>query len=422
MTQSDYLPVQVALEKVLALVSQLPAETVPLEQASGRILAENIFANDSLPPFDNSGMDGYALKAADSTGASETSSVVLKVIGEVAAGLVYEGDPLRRGQAIRIMTGAPIPAGADAVIRIEDTDEDYGQSERPLPETVTIKAEVGPANAIRNAGSDLRAGQKILNAGRKIRPQEIGVLASLGVSQVPVIRRPKIGILATGDELIPVDEPLTPGKIRNSNGYAQAAQIEALGAEALRLGVAKDTPADLKAKLQAGLDAGVDLFISSAGVSVGVYDVVTDVLQQSGEVNFWKVRMRPGKPLAAGHYAGVSYLGLPGNPVSAMVSFERFARPAILKMAGYSNLDRPMRTVTFLEAIRSDGRETYVRAIISRQPDGSLAAMSTGSQGSHVMTSLVKANGLVIIPEGIKEIEAGTQLEALMTDWPEEVF
>ena len=248
MTQSDYLPVQVALEKVLALVSQLPAETVPLEQASGRILAENIFANDSLPPFDNSGMDGYALKAADSTGASETSSVVLKVIGEVAAGLVYEGDPLRRGQAIRIMTGAPIPAGADAVVRIEDTDDDYGQSERPLPETVTIKAEVGPANAIRNAGSDLRAGQKILNAGRKIRPQEIGVLASLGVSQVPVIRRPKIGILATGDELIPVDEPLTPGKIRNSNGYAQAAQIEALGAEALRLGVAKDTPADWRTR------------------------------------------------------------------------------------------------------------------------------------------------------------------------------
>ena len=179
---------------------------------------------------------------------------------------------------------------------------------------------------------------------------------------------------------------------------------------------------DLKAKLQAGLDAGVDLFISSAGVSVGVYDVVTDVLQQSGAINFWKVRMRPGKPLAAGHYSGVPYLGLPGNPVSAMVSFERFARPAILKMAGNSNLDRPMRTVNFLEAIRSDGRETYVRAIISRQSDGSFAAMSTGNQGSHVMTSLVKANGLVIIPEGVTEVEAGTELQALMTDWPEEVF
>lgn len=421
MTQSDFLPVQVALEKVLALVSQLPAETVPLSEAAGRILAKHIFAQDSLPPFDNSGMDGYALKAADTSGASETSPIVLKVVGEVAAGFIYEGT-LRRGQAIRIMTGAPIPDGADAVIRIEDTGEDYGESERPLPDLVTIKAEVGPANAIRNAGSDLRAGQRILNVGRKIRPQEIGVLASLGVAQVPVIRRPKVGILATGDELIRVDEPLMPGKIRNSNGYAQAAQIEALGAEALRLGVAKDTPEDLRAKLQAGLDADVDLFISSAGVSVGVYDVVTDVLQQSGDINFWKVRMRPGKPLAAGHYAGVPYLGLPGNPVSAMVSFERFARPAILKMGGYTQLDRPLRKVNFLEAIRSDGRETYVRAIISRQSDGSLAAMSTGNQGSHVMTSLVKANGLVIIPEGVREIQAGTELDAFMTDWPEEVF
>ncbi|MFK7804455.1 MAG: gephyrin-like molybdotransferase Glp [Anaerolineae bacterium] len=421
MTQSDYLPVQEALQKVLALVKQLPAETVPLSKAAGRILAENIFATDSLPPFDNSGMDGYALKAADTTRASETSPIVLKVVGEVAAGFVYEGS-LRRGQAIRIMTGAPIPDGADAVIRIEDTGEDYSESERPLPELVTIKAEVGPANAIRNAGSDLRAGQKILNVGRKIRPQEIGVLASLGVAQVPVIRRPKVGILATGDELIRIDEPLTPGKIRNSNGYAQAAQIEALGAEAISLGVAKDTPEDLRAKLQAGLDAGVDLFISSAGVSVGVYDVVTDVLQKSGDINFWKVRMRPGKPLAAGHYAEVPYLGLPGNPVSAMVSFERFARPAILKMGGHANLDRPMRTVTFLEEIRSDGRETYVRAIISRQSDGSLAAMSTGNQGSHVMTSLVKANGLVIIPEGVRHVQAGTKLKAFMTDWPETVF
>ncbi|MFT5196236.1 MAG: molybdopterin molybdotransferase [Cellvibrionaceae bacterium] len=421
MTQSDYLPVQEALTKVLALVNQLPAETVPLIEASGRILAENIFANDSLPPFDNSGMDGYALKAADTSGASETSPILLKVVGEVAAGFVYEGT-LKQGEAIRIMTGAPIPAGVDAVIRIEDTGEAYHESVRPLPEMIAIKAEVGPANAIRNAGSDLRTGDKILNIGRKIRPQEIGVLASLGVSQVPVIRRPKVGILATGDELIPVDAPLTPGKIRNSNEYTQAAQIEALGAEAIRLGVAKDTPEDLRAKLQAGLNAGVDLFISSAGVSVGVYDVVTDVLQQSGDINFWKVRMRPGKPLAAGHYAGTPYLGLPGNPVSAMVSFERFARPAILKMGGHTHLDRPMRTVTFLEAMRSDGRETYVRAIINRQSDGSLTAISTGNQGSHVMTSLVKANGLVIIPEGVDAVEVGEKLEAFMTDWPETVF
>ncbi|MEM9775736.1 MAG: gephyrin-like molybdotransferase Glp [Chloroflexota bacterium] len=419
--KTDYLPVKIALQQVLSLVNRLPVETVPLEQSAGRILADDVVANDSLPPFDNSGMDGYALKAADTSGASEKKPVYLKVVGEVAAGFVFEGE-LKRGQAIRIMTGAPLPDGADAVIRIEDTGEDYSNAQRALPELVAIKAEVGPANAIRYAGSDLQAGQTILKSGRKIRPQEVGVLASLGVPQVKVYRRPRVGILATGDELIPVEEELQPGKIRNSNGYAQSAQIEALGAEAVRLGVAKDTPEDLKAKLQAGLDAGVDLFISSAGVSVGVYDVVTDVLQKGGNINFWKVRMRPGKPLAVGHYANIPYLGLPGNPVSAMVSFERFARPAILKMAGAQNIDRPMRKVIFNEPIRSDGRETYVRAIIKRQPDGTLTAISTGDQGSHVMTSLVKANGLVVIPEGVRRVEVGTELDAMMTDWPEEVF
>ncbi len=421
MTQADFLPVKVALKKVLDLVPPLPAVSVPLSQASGYILAEDVVAHDSLPPFDNSGMDGYALKAADTSGANPRNPVSLKVVGEVAAGFLFTGE-IRRGQAVRIMTGAPIPKGADAVIRIEDTGENYQDSQRPLPDLVSIKAEVGPANAIRYAGSDLREGQRILNKGRKIRPQEVGVLASLGVAQVPVIKRPKVGILATGDELIPVEEPLVPGKIRNSNGYAQAAQIEALGADVVRLGVAKDTPEDLRSKLQAGIEAGVDLFISSAGVSVGVYDVVTDVLQTDGEINFWKVRMRPGKPLAAGHYAGIPYLGLPGNPVSAMVSFERFARPAILKMAGHTNLERPLREVVFREPMRSDGRETYVRAMIRREPDGTLSAISTGDQGSHVMTSLVKANGLVIIPEGTTEIAPDTKLQALMTDWPNELF
>ena len=421
MTKADFLPVQVAIQKVLDLFETLPAETVPLEKASGRILAEDVVAQDSLPPFDNSGMDGYALKAADTSGATDRNHKSLKVIGEVAAGALFEGT-LRMGQAVRIMTGAPIPDGADAVIRIEDTGEDYSDAQRPLPDLVSIKAEVGPANAIRYAGSDLKAGQTILTAGRQIRPQEVGVLASLGVPQVQVIRRPKVAILATGDELIPVEEALVPGKIRNSNGYAQAAQIEALGAEALRLGVAKDTPEDLKAKLQAGLDANVDLFISSAGVSVGVYDVVTDVLQKGGNVNFWKVRMRPGKPLAVGRYGGIPYLGLPGNPVSAMVSFERFARPAILKMGGHAITERPRRKVVFREPIRSDGRETYVRAIIRREADGTLSAISTGNQGSHVMTSLVKANGLVIIPEGVREVAPDTELDALMTDWPSEVF
>ncbi len=260
-----------------------------------------------------------------------------------------------------------------------------------------------------------------MEAGHVLRPQEIGVLASLGVDRVPVHRRPRVGLLSTGDELIAVDQALEPGKIRDSNSYAQAAQIRKLGAVPIGLGVARDIESDVRRKLELGLESEVDLFVSSAGVSVGAYDVVKSVLDKDGDVTFWRVRMRPGKPLAFGTYHGIPYLGLPGNPVSAMVSFERFVRPAILKLAGFRQFDRPQIQVTFREGMQSDGRESYVRAVVSRAEDG-YEAVSTGSQGSHVLTSLVKANALVIIPEGVKEVKAGTRLQAMMIDWPEDVF
>jgi molybdopterin molybdotransferase len=281
---------------------------------------------------------------------------------------------------------------------------------------------VGEGDYVRYPGEDINAGEQVLPAGHVVRPQEIGVLASLGVQQVPVIRRPRIGVLATGDELIAVEEALRPGKIRNSNGYAQRAQVMALGAEAVDLGIAGDTEEAVRERLSAGLEAGVDLFVSSAGVSVGAYDVVKAVLEKEGNVGFWRVRMRPGKPLAFGHYQGVPYLGLPGNPVSAMVSFERFVRPAILKMAGRDNLERPSITVTMLEDIRSDGRESYIRATVERRAGGDYVATTTGSQGSHIMTSLVRANALVVVPEGVKEVASGERLEAYMIDWPPTVF
>jgi molybdopterin molybdotransferase len=281
---------------------------------------------------------------------------------------------------------------------------------------------VQPGDYVRGIGEDIEAGQTILVQGHLLRPQEIGVLASLGISTVSVIRRPRVAILATGDELLPVDQPLQPGKIRNSNGYAQASQIKALGAEPVFLGIARDTEADVRAKLQEGIDANVDLFVSSAGVSVGAYDVVKSVLEQAGQVGFWRVRMRPGKPLAYGTYAGIPYIGLPGNPVSAMVSFERFARAAILKMAGYTQLERPQITVRLLDAIQSDGRESYVRAIVSKTEAGEYVAKTTGSQGSHIMTSLVQANALLIVPEGAQYIAAGEMITAWMIDWPETVF
>lgn len=417
---SEYITVAEALTAVLNSVSPLAAETVPLTHALGRILAAPIVARDSLPPFANSAMDGYAVQAADVAQASQDRPVTLRVVADIAAGQVSDV-VLTAGTAARIMTGGPLPTGAETIIPVEATDEAYRAAERPLPDQITIYRSAQPGDYIRHIGEDIQAGQHVLAAGHQIRPQEIGVLASLGVAQLSVVARPRVAILSTGDELIPVEAPLTPGKIRNSNLYTQTAQVEALGAIAVPLGVARDTVADVRAKLQAGLDADVDLFISSAGVSVGAYDVVRTVLEEGGNVGFWKVRMRPGKPLAHGTYQGKVYLGLPGNPVSAMVSFERFARPAILKMAGHRQLERPQVTAVLQDEIHSDGRESYVRAVVERSGAGYIAT-TTGSQGSHIMTSLVKANALLIVPEGVTVVPSGTQLQAMMVDWPPTVF
>jgi molybdopterin molybdotransferase len=417
---TEYVTVTDALTAVLHSVSPLPAETVPLADALNRVLAEPVVARDSLPPFANSAMDGYAVRATDVAQAGQTNPVRLRVVADIAAGVVADV-ALTPGTAARIMTGAPVPPGADAIVPVEGTDEPYRAAERPLPEQITIYRSVQPGDYVRHIGEDIEAGQTVLPTGHRLRPQEIGVLASLGVAQVPVVRLPRVGILSTGDELIPVEEALTPGKIRNSNSYTQTAQVRALGAIPVPLGVARDTADDVRARLQAGLDARVDLFISSAGVSVGAYDVVKAVLEEGGNVGFWKVRMRPGKPLAHGTYQGVVYLGLPGNPVSALVSFERFARPAILKMAGHTQLERPQVTAVVRDEIHSDGRESYIRAVVERGPAGYVAT-TTGSQGSHIMTSLVKANALLIVPEGVKFVAAGSQLPAMMIDWPPIVF
>ncbi len=282
MSETEYLTVQEALTAVLAGVFVLPAEKVPLLDGLGRVLAQSVVAEDSLPPFANSSMDGYALIAADLSGATAENPAVLRVIGDVAAGAMPEID-IQPGTAVRIMTGAPVPNGADAVVPVEDTNEAWRNKERPLPESIQIKRAVKPGDYIRHPGEDIASGQTILEKGHILRPQEIGVLASLGVSQVSVIRRPKVAILATGDELLEINQPLQPGKIRNSNGYTQAAQILALGAVPFSLGIAGDTETAVRQKLQTGLEANVDLFISSAGVSVGAYDVVKAVLAPCGD-------------------------------------------------------------------------------------------------------------------------------------------
>ena len=413
MAETEYLTVAEALEQVLQGVSRLGAEEVPLLDALDRILAEPVTAGDSLPPFANSSMDGYAVRAADVAGATRANPAILDVAGEVPAGAAPTLH-IQAGQAARITTGAPLPSGADSVIPVEDTSEPWRDKERPLPEIIELYRSVQAGDYVRQPGEDVQTGNRVLLAGHLIRPQEIGLLASLGGGTVPVVRRPRVAILATGDELIPIDQPLRPGKIRNSNSYTQTAQVMSAGGVPVPLGIARDREQDVRHKLQAGVEAGVDLFVSSAGVSVGAYDVVKSVLETEGNVRFWRVRMRPGKPLAYGSFEGIPYLGLPGNPVSAMISFERFARPAIRKMAGHGDLERPRVEVVMRDEIRSDGRETYARARVARGEDGLYTATLSGGQGSHVMSALVEANALVIVPEGVRRVAPGETLEAMM--------
>lgn len=411
------ISVDEAKERILRHFHPLEQERVPILEALDRVLAEDIYSDIDIPPFANSAMDGYALRSLDTAGASRKSPVALKVVADLAAGYTTEVE-VAPGMAIRIMTGAPLPEGADAVVRFEDTSEGLRGSWGP---TVEVYKEVSPRENVRPAGEDIRRGELVLTKGTVLRPQEIGVLASLGRPKVGVIRRPRVAILATGDELVGIEEELGPGKIRNSNEYSNTALVLRYGGIAVRLGIAKDRVEDIKAKIQKGLEAQVDLFLTSAGVSVGEYDVVKEVLASEGEIEFWQVCMKPGKPLAFGHIQGVPLIGLPGNPVSAMVAFEQFVRPAILTMLGKGAKEKPEVEVIVDEDVTNSGRRGFMRAIVTRQEDGYHARVVSGPRGSGVLTSMVRANALLIVPEGTTLVKAGERLRAQMLDWPEGV-
>jgi len=412
------ISVDEALEYVLKHFEPLEPEEVEILDALDRVLAEDIYSDMDIPPFDNSAMDGYAVRAADTVGASPEAPITLQVIADLAAGHTTDL-MVEPGTAIRIMTGAPLPAGADAVVRFEETSEGLRGGEG-RDDRIEIFTEVVVGENVRPAGEDIRKGELVLSKGTILRPQEIGVLASLGRAKIRVIRRPRVAILATGDELVGIDEPLAPGKIRNSNEYSNAALVRRYGGIPIRLGIARDDVEELRAKIREGLAQKVDLFLTSAGVSVGDYDVVKDVLGAEGEIHFWQVCMKPGKPLAFGEIQGVPLLGLPGNPVSAMVSFEQFARPAILKMLGKTRLRKPTVEAILEEDVESSGRRNFKRAVITKR-DGEYYASITGPQGSGILTSMVKANGLAIIPEGIRYMKAGERVTVQMLDWPENV-
>ncbi|MDX1521108.1 MAG: molybdopterin molybdotransferase MoeA [Anaerolineae bacterium] len=416
------ISVEDALQTILAEIRPVQTEKIPLHHSFNRVLAAPIVSDINVPPFANSAMDGYAVIAADTHGASGQRPVRLKVIDNIPAG-VAPTSTLRPGTAARIMTGAPIPAGTDAVIRFEETSEHISGGTHAADEVLIYK-EASTGDNVREAGEDIKAGQTILQAGHRLRPQDVGVLAAIGQAQVLVYRRPKVAILATGDELVAIDQPVGPGQIRNSNEYTQAAMVEKYGGEALMLGIARDTTEDLTAKIRAGLAQNVDLFLTSAGVSVGDFDIVKNVLDSEGTMQFWQVAIKPGKPLAFGRLhsdtsASVPLIGLPGNPVAAMVAFEVFARPAILKLSGRQSWEVTTLQATLDEDVTNSGRRHFMRAFVYPAEDGyRVTTRDSGVQvqGSGILTSMVWANCLVVVPEGVSHVSAGQSIKVWILD------
>lgn len=417
------ISVEQALDKILSYVDVLEAEGSPILDCLGQVLAEDIYSNVNVPPLDNSAMDGYAVRSGDTRGASRQSPRFLRVLDTVSAGSITKHEVVP-GTAIRIMTGAPIPKGADSVVIFEDTDE---TQRRGVSTEIGILSEVELGLNIRRAGEDIAKGSTVLTKGTVLRPSEVGVLASLGRTTVRVIRRPIVAILATGDELVNIDQPLPAGKIYNSNTYSLAALVQRYGGIPKILGIARDSEDSVVARIRQGLDA--DMLLTTGGVSAGDYDVVKDVLAKQGEITFWTVRMKPGKPLAfgtikavgkAGRARNIPHLGLPGNPVSSMVTFELFARPAILKMMGKKNLTKPtIEAVVEDSVVNRDRRRMFPRVIVERRNNQYFARL-TGPQGSGILTSMTSANGLMIIPEDKAAVVAGDIVRVMMLDWREE--
>jgi len=414
------ISVEEALDKILGNVKVLNAVTKPTLESLGQVLAENIHSGINVPPLDNSAMDGYAIHAEDTRGASQQSPRILKVIDTVPAGSISSRE-VTRGTAIRIMTGAPVPQGADSVIRFEDTDESLRNKDSV---EIGVLREVLAGEKIRKAGEDIVKGSLILSKGTVIKPAHIGVFASLGRETIPVIRQPKIAILATGNELVDIGKPLPPGKLYNSNSYSVAAEVLYYGGIPQVLGIALDREDSLVAKIHQGLAA--DMLITTGGVSLGDYDLVKDVLVKEGQISFWTVRMKPGKPIAFGVFPSgginIPHLGLPGNPVSAMITFEMFARPCILKMLGKTKYDKPSIEAIIEDRVENeDGRRVFARAIVEKR-DRQYFARTTGPQGSGILTSMSLANGLVVVPEDKPFVKPGDKVKVIMLDWSGEEF
>ena len=451
MSGDRLLTVEEARDAVFAAVSgPTPAEIAWLMEARGRVTAEAVTSPIALPPWDNSAMDGYAIRAADVSTATDGEPARLEVISEVRAGQAPE-ETVRRGTAIRIATGAPVPAGADAVVPVEETTpldaagDAAGPRGRdatgPLPAGILVHAAVAVGGSIRWAGSDLAAGSGILAAGTVLTPAIIGLAAGVGLDQLSVHRRPIVGILATGDEVHSPGRDLGPAGIPDANGPALVAMVEAAGGDPRVLGIAKDRLDEVKSRICAGLIEGADALIVSGGVSVGPYDVVRTAFEAFGTVDLWRVAVQPGKPFAFGTGRAPAddtrderppalLFGLPGNPVSTFVTFELFVRPAIRRLAGHreDDLFRPRdRAVLGGPVSKSSGRRAFVRVRVQRDAQGTARrddrgrvladlAGGQGGQGSHVLSALASADALAVIPETDDSLPAGAEVELWWLD------
>ena len=391
-----------ALTQILAQAVPLAPVQTPLADALGLILAEDLATPHDLPPFDNSSMDGFAVRFAD----VEAVPATLPVAGEIAAGLL-DIPTLSPGQALRIMTGAPVPDGADTVVPVEDTQA-QADGRVTFPEAARL------GQHIRRAGEEVRQGSLVVPGGARLRPAEIGMAATVGRAGVLAHPRPRVAIISTGDELVEPGRELRRGQIYNSNAYALAAQVANAGGIVVKQLHARDTPQALREAFDSC--AGADVLITSGGVSVGDFDYVKAVFAERGTVDFWKVAIRPGKPLAFGQWGRTLFFGLPGNPASSLVTFELFVRPALRKLAGHSALTRPeVRAVLTEDARHTPGRQSYQRAVVSGQP-GDYAVRTTGAQGSGMLSPLVSANALLALPADTAFFPAGAEVTVLLLD------
>lgn len=426
-TGDRLLSLEEAVERLLAGLETLPAEMAPLHEAAGRVLAADLYADTALPPWDNSAMDGFAVRVADVAAASPERPVSLRVLGEVAAGQPA-ARPVAPGTAVRIMTGAPLPPGAEAVVPIEDTSAWQGPraaAGAALPGAIDVRRPVAAGDHVRRRGEDVESGSRVLRAGERLTAGAVALVAAVGRDRVSVVRRPRVGLLATGDEIVAPGRPAGAGQIHDANSAVLAVLARRAGGMARSFGIACDDLAEVEGRLIEML-AWADVVVVTGGVSVGVRDVVKDAFEAIGSVDFWRVAVQPGKPLAFGRAerrqgapagGAVLLFGLPGNPVSSYVTFELFVRPAVRRLAGMAPLARSVGRAALGErVVKSRERRAFLR--VRLEPAGTAdrlpIARLSGGQGSHVVSALAAADALAIVPEGIEVAEPGTEVEV----WP----